>query len=69
MSSPDRLQGEGPQGHRRQRGLCLQGFYEGGASTGMVCQELQEFQDLRGLHRRSIHGMAEVREEEGTSFV
>ena len=33
----------------------------------MVCQELQEFQDLRGLHRRYIRGMVEVREEEGTS--
>ena len=36
---------------------------------GMVRQELQEFQDLRGLHRRGIQGMAEVREEEGTSVV
>ena len=55
MSSSGKLHGEGSQGHRGGRGLCLQEFYEGGASAGTVCQELQEFQDLRGLHRRGIH--------------
>ena len=61
MSSSSRPQGEGSQGHRGRGGLCLQEFYEGGASTGAVRQELQEFQDLRELHRRGIHGMIEVR--------
>ena len=31
MSLSGKLHGEGPQGHRERRGLCLQEFYEGGA--------------------------------------
>ena len=61
MSSSGRPHGEGSQGHRGRGGLCLQEFYEGGASAGAVRQEPQEFQDLRGPHCRGIHLRIEVR--------